>query len=82
LPVIYSCRLFIIVEVTHNPNELIAALNKLETWSKRIPMSDVNPATAHLFIVKPFSGQSFMGMFCTHPSTENKIARLQALQRR
>jgi len=37
-------------EVTHNPNELIAALSKLETWSKRITMSDVNPATAHLFI--------------------------------
>jgi heat shock protein HtpX len=69
-------------EVTHNPNELIAALNKLETWSKRIPMSDVNPATAHLFIVKPFSGQSFMRMFSTHPSTEDRIARLQALQRR
>src|SRR5882724_7230275 len=30
-------------EVTHNPNELISALGKLETWSKRIPMSDVNP---------------------------------------
>jgi heat shock protein HtpX len=69
-------------EVTHNPNELIAALNKLETWSKRIPMSDVNPATAHLFIVKPFSGQSFMRMFSTHPSTEDRIARLQSLQRR
>jgi heat shock protein HtpX len=69
-------------EVTHNPNELIAALTKLETWSKRIPMSDVNPATAHLFIVKPFSGQSFMRMFSTHPSTEDRIARLQALQRR
>jgi len=68
-------------EVTHNPNELISALSKLETWSKRIPMSDVNPATAHLFIVKPFSGQSFMRMFSTHPATEDRIARLQALQR-
>jgi heat shock protein HtpX len=67
-------------EVTHNPNELIAALNKLETWSKRIPMSDVNPATAHLFIIKPFSGQSFMRLFSTHPSTEDRIARLQALR--
>ena len=32
--------------VTHNPDELISALGKLESWSKRIPMQDVNPATA------------------------------------
>jgi len=67
-------------EVTHNPNELISALGKLDTWSKRIPMSDVNPATAHLFIIKPFSGQSMMRLFSTHPSTEDRIARLQAMR--
>ena len=67
-------------QVTHNPNELISALGKLESWSKRIPMSDVNPATAHLFIIKPFSGQSLMRMFSTHPSTEDRIARLQAMR--
>jgi heat shock protein HtpX len=55
--------------VTHNPNELISALGKLEQWSKQIPMSDVNPATAHLFIIKPFTGDSIMRMFSTHPST-------------
>jgi heat shock protein HtpX len=67
--------------VTHNPNELIAALSKLETWSKRIPMSDVNPATAHLFIIKPFSGDTMMRLFSTHPSTEDRIARLEAMKR-
>src|SRR5579862_1640075 len=67
-------------QVTHNPNELISALGKLDTWSKRIPMSDVNPATAHLFIIKPFSGQSMLRMFSTHPSTEDRIARLQAMR--
>src|ERR1700730_7640673 len=67
-------------QVTHNPDELISALGKLESWSKRIPMSDVNPATAHLFIIKPFSGQSMMRMFSTHPSTEDRIARLQAMR--
>jgi len=67
-------------QVTHNPNELISALSKLESWSKRIPMADVNPATAHLFIIKPFSGQSFMRMFSTHPSTEDRIARLQSMR--
>jgi heat shock protein HtpX len=66
--------------VTHNPNELISALGKLESWSKRIPMADVNPATAHLFIIKPFSGQSLMRLFSTHPSTEDRIARLQAMR--
>jgi heat shock protein HtpX len=67
-------------QVTHNPNELISALGKLESWSKRIPMADVNPATAHLFIIKPFSGQSMMRLFSTHPSTEDRIARLQAMR--
>lgn len=66
--------------VTHNPNELISALTKLESWSKRIPMTDVNPATAHLFIIKPFSGQSMMRLFSTHPPTEDRIARLQAMR--
>jgi heat shock protein HtpX len=68
-------------EVTHNPNELISALGKLETWSQRIPMTDATPSTAHLFIVKPFTGQSLMRLFSTHPSTEDRIARLQAMMR-
>jgi len=68
-------------EVTHNPDELISALGKLDTWSKRIPMSDVNPATAHLFIIQPFTGESLMRLFSTHPSTEDRIARLRAMRR-
>jgi heat shock protein HtpX len=68
-------------EVTRNPNELISALTKLETWSQRIPMTDATPATAHLFIVKPFTGQSLMRLFSTHPSTADRIARLQAMMR-
>jgi heat shock protein HtpX len=67
-------------QVTHNPNQLISALSKLESWSKRIPMADVNPATAHLFIIKPFTGQSLMRLFSTHPSTEDRIARLEAMR--
>jgi heat shock protein HtpX len=61
---------------TGNPNELISALGKLESWSKRIPM-DASPATAHMFIIKPFSGRSMMRLFSTHPSTEARIARLR-----
>ena len=66
--------------VTHNPNELISALSKLESGSKRIPMTDVNPATAHLFIVQPFSGDTMMRLFSTHPSTADRIARLEQMR--
>ncbi|MGA2182664.1 MAG: zinc metalloprotease HtpX [Bryobacteraceae bacterium] len=68
-------------EVTHDPGELISALGKLETWSKRIPMAGVNPATVHLFIVKPFSGRSLMQLFSTHPSTDDRIRRLEEMRR-
>jgi heat shock protein HtpX len=59
-----------------SPYPLIGGLQKLETWSKRIPM-DASPSTAHMFIIKPFTGQSIMRLFSTHPSTEDRIARLQ-----
>lgn len=65
---------------TGNPDYLISALRKLEGWSRRIPM-DANPATQHMFIIKPFSpGQTFASLFSTHPSTEQRIARLEALR--
>jgi heat shock protein HtpX len=64
---------------TGTPYELVSALQKLETYSKRIPM-EASPSTAHLFIIKPFTGQWFMQMFSTHPSTEDRIARLQAMR--
>ena len=62
-----------------SPYPLINGLEKLETWSKRIPM-DATPATAHLFIIKPFTGGGFMRLFSTHPSTEERIARLQGMR--
>ncbi|MDT7893810.1 MAG: protease HtpX, partial [Armatimonadota bacterium] len=48
---------------------------------------DANPATAHLFIVNPFGGGQglgswFVNLFRTHPPTEERIARLQALAMR
>jgi len=64
---------------TGTPYNLVSALQKLETYSKRIPM-EASPATQHLFIIKPFTGQSLMRLFSTHPSTEERIARLQAMQ--
>jgi heat shock protein HtpX len=41
---------------------------------------DASPATAHLFIIKPFTGQSLMRLFSTHPSTADRIARLQGMR--
>jgi heat shock protein HtpX len=60
------------------PYGLISGLQKLEGYSKRIPM-DASPATAHMFIIKPFSGSAVMRLFSTHPPTEERIARLRQL---
>ena len=62
-----------------SPYPLINALGKLDTYSKRIPM-DATPATAHMFIIKPFTGEAMMRLFSTHPSTADRIARLQAMR--
>jgi heat shock protein HtpX len=62
-----------------SPYPLINGLEKLDTWSKRIPM-DASPATAHMFIIKPFTGEAMMRLFSTHPKTEDRIARLQAMR--
>jgi heat shock protein HtpX len=64
---------------TGNPRELISALQKLEAYSKRLPM-DAAPSTAHLFIIKPFTGEGMMRLFSTHPSTADRIARLERMQ--
>ncbi len=63
---------------TGSPNGMIAALEKLESWSKRVPM-DANPATAHMFIMSPFAGGGLMSLFSTHPATRQRVARLRSL---
>ena len=62
-------------QITGNPYALADALRKIEAIAKRVPL-DANPATAHMFIIKPFSGQALLSLFSTHPPTE---ARVQAL---
>ncbi|MBV9294455.1 MAG: zinc metalloprotease HtpX [Acidobacteriaceae bacterium] len=64
---------------TGKPYELISALQKLDDYSKRMPL-EATPSTAHLFIIKPFTGESLMRLFSTHPSTADRIARLQAIR--
>jgi heat shock protein HtpX len=66
---------------TGDPDGLINGLRKLESWSQRIPL-DASPATAHMFIIKPFSGSAMMKLFSTHPPTEERIAALAALRGR
>jgi heat shock protein HtpX len=58
---------------------LAKALEKLDMAAHAIPMN-ANPATAHLFIMNPLSGASLMRLFSTHPSTEERIARLRAMR--
>jgi heat shock protein HtpX len=58
---------------------LSKALEKLEMSKHAVPM-DANPATAHLFIVNPLSGQALMKLFSTHPPIEERIARLRAMR--
>jgi heat shock protein HtpX len=61
--------------ITHNPYALARALQKLDTYSKRIPMA-ASPTTAHLFIVKPLAGVNIGNLFSTHPPIYKRIERL------
>ena len=67
-------------EICGRPQSLANALLKLEAGSQRIPMH-ADPATAHMYIVSPLSGQALAGLFSTHPATGERVARLQALSR-
>jgi heat shock protein HtpX len=62
--------------MTGNPYALASALQKLDTYSKRLPMG-ATASTAHLFIVAPLiSGGSFANLFSTHPPIAKRIERL------
>src|ERR1051325_7720166 len=61
--------------ITHNPHALARALQKLDAYSKRIPMA-ASPSTAHLFIVQPLFGMNIGSLFSTHPPIYKRIERL------
>ena len=67
-------------EISGRPLALASALRKLELGAHRIPMN-VSPAAAPLAQVNPlaFSGSGMLKLFSTHPPTEERVARLQAL---
>jgi heat shock protein HtpX len=61
--------------IAGNPYGLADALRKIDAVAKRVPL-DANPATAHMFIMKPFSGAGMMALFSTHPPTEDRVRAL------
>ena len=62
-----------------NPYGLVDALKKIDAIAKRVPL-DANPATAHMFILNPFRHGGLSRLFSTHPSTEDRIAHLEAMR--
>ena len=62
-------------QIVGSPYGLADALKKIDAFSRRVPM-DANPATAHMFIIKPLSGRGMMSLFSTHPPTEQRVQRL------
>jgi heat shock protein HtpX len=60
---------------TGNPYALASALQKLDAYSRRVPMQ-ATPSTAHLFIIQPLLGMNFASLFSTHPPIAKRIERL------
>jgi heat shock protein HtpX len=67
--------------ISGKPAALASALKKIESISKRVPIETGSPATAHMFIINPFTARGLMQLFSTHPNTEERIARLMKMQR-
>jgi heat shock protein HtpX len=68
-------------EISGDPRALADALAKIDAYARGIPLAaaEANPATAQMMIVNPLSGGGIKGLFSTHPSTEERIARLLAM---
>ncbi len=69
-------------KMTGHPEWLQSALAKLDNYARGTIMHDADPQTAHMFIINPFTGKdmSLKQLFSTHPSTEQRIERLEALK--
>ena len=70
-------------EICGNPLWLASALKKIAIAAGRIPndAAEHNPATAHMFIINPLSGERMDNLFSTHPNTENRISALEEMAR-
>ncbi len=68
--------------LTGRPEWLASALVKLENYNRQGILPEATPETAHMFIINPFTGKdiSFANLFRTHPTTEQRIERLERLR--
>jgi heat shock protein HtpX len=68
-------------EISGDPRALADALAKIDAYARGIPLAtaEAHPATAQMMIVNPLSGGGIKGLFSTHPSTDERIARLLAM---
>ena len=62
-------------DIAGTPTGLANALRRIDSAVRQIPM-DADPATAHMFIMAPFSGGGVMSLFSTHPPTEARVRAL------
>ncbi|BAL22410.1 zinc metalloprotease HtpX [Azoarcus sp. KH32C] len=71
-------------EISGDPEALASALAKIDAYARGIPMhtADEHPETAQMMIMNPLSGDGLRSLFSTHPSTEERIARLRELAAR
>jgi heat shock protein HtpX len=63
-----------------SPTGLANALRRIDSAAKQIPLEDATPATAHLFIMNPFTRPGLMSLFQTHPPTEARIKALMEMR--
>jgi heat shock protein HtpX len=68
--------------ITGHPEWLQRALIKLENYNSQGLLPEATPETAHMFIINPFTGKdiSFASLFRTHPTTEQRIERLEQIR--
>lgn len=68
-------------QISRDPNALADALTKIDAHARGIPMASAqaHPETAQMMILNPLSGGGIASLFSTHPSTEERVARLRAM---
>ena len=67
-------------EFAGDPNYLASALEKLDAYSRKGRLKHGSPATAHMFIVNPLSGQQLANLFSTHPPIQERVKRLRSMR--
>jgi heat shock protein HtpX len=70
-------------EISGDPRALASALEKIHAYASGMPLmaAERHPETAQMMIMNPLSGGGLRGLFSTHPSTEERVARLLAMAR-